>query len=289
VADQTMVAHLVGQDAPVMDVEFLDASTLVSTGDDLRDKLGDSLGSALKVWSIARRDVTVGAGRVKRVGVSVKDDGTAVISWATEAGDTGTEELFIGEDGALHRPTEPVDRAHAVDGVSPNWAAGGRSIVPARKSDPPPTAAVTAEVPTATTPPQTKQLASLTGGLAKLYGGDDGTLQLWGIPRAGPGKDAAVPILLRSFRGHDAPVIAAGVSPSGRFIVSADERGRLLAWDLLRPLRCRDFELRLSSAYARQRDARAGLDTASLVEWFKFRGFPIPTSESEALSGRGSR
>jgi hypothetical protein len=80
-------------------------------------------------------------------------------------------------------------------------------------------------------------------------------------------------------------VIAAGVSPNGRYIVSGDEQGRLLAWDLLRPLRCRDFELRLAAAFTRARTSGAGPDARTLNEWLKFRGFSV-APESTSPSGQ---
>jgi serine/threonine protein kinase/WD40 repeat protein len=273
------VAHLGGQDAAVMGAEFIDADTLVSTGDDRLDKIGNCSSSALKVWSLARRDFDLRAGPVKRIDVNVKDDGPVVVSWVPEAGDPATNgrsaELFIGEDGRLHAKGEPVGRLRGPDGPLPSWAEGGRSIAPARRPDASPGAEVVAASVAATAPPLTKELTSLSDAKVKLYGGD-GTLQLWGVPRAGPGRDAGVPILLRVFQGHEARIIAAGVSPNGRYIVSADEHGRLLAWDLLRPLQCRDFEGRLSVAFNRLKDGHAGPDARSLNEWFKFRGVAVP-------------
>jgi WD40 repeat protein len=290
VSSGVKVAHMDGQDAPVNGVEFLDPGTLVSTGDDRHDRLGDCSSSALKVWSLASREFTLGVGSVKRLDVSVKDDGAVAVSWLPEVGDQGGDsrkaQLFIGEDGRLHRQGETFGRPRAEEGSPPSWAGGGRSVAPARRSDTSPAAA---DAASAAAPP-TKELASISnksalyGAPTTLYGGVDGTLQLWGVPRAGPGKDAGVPVLLRAFRGHQAQVIAAGVSPNGRYIVSGDEHGTLLAWDLLRPRHCRDFELKFASAYNRLKDGRAGPEAQSLNEWFKFRGFSV-FSESALPSG----
>ena len=92
---------------------------------------------------------------------------------------------------------------------------------------------------------QPTQGPALPGGKASLYivGAEErGTLGNARVrPRANPpgrGPDAY-------FRGHHGRLTAAAVSPNGRYVVSGDEHGTVKAWDLLRPLRCRDLELKL--------------------------------------------
>jgi hypothetical protein len=89
---------------------------------------------------------------------------------------------------------------------------------------------------------------------------------------------------LRTFLGHGGRVVAAGVSPGGRYLVSVDAHGRCKSWDLMRPARCRDLEQRMARAHEllkKNPGDHEALET--LRQWYAFRGrdFPPPEPRSD--------
>jgi hypothetical protein len=181
--------------------------------------------------------------------------------------------MFIGLDGMLHAAdakgggaARAKDAGRRDDTKNASWAQGGRSgQAPERRTDP------AAEQPPRQRPKELRQLAD---GKVRLLGGADGTLQLWGTPKPpAPGQPVGPPVPMRVFHGHVGRVTAAAVSPAGRYIVSADATGRLLAWDLLRPLHGWEFEVELRKARERFDANPADPEALSiLAEWFAFRG-----------------
>lgn len=92
---------------------------------------------------------------------------------------------------------------------------------------------------------------------------------------------------MRLFHGHSGRVTAAAVSPDGRYLVSADETGTVLAWDLRRPLRGHDLENRMASRGELMKNGQVDPDPAVLREWYAFRGRPSPPPPLTARAGAG--
>jgi WD40 repeat protein len=232
-------------------VDFLDEKTLVSTGDDTMGSDGKSLLSALRLWDVSDRGVVLpGAakGMVKRV--TVEDTGRATIV-------TGSGEILVGfgPAGRLHEGANsesglgnlPTEYAETLEQAT--WLKGARTGLALSQDK------------------SADSWQVLKGGghpKVKFYANDLNELELRVLldDRRGTGSKSAH---LRTLRGHHARLVAAGMSPNGRFIVSVDESGRCLGWDLLRPAVCRDYEKKLGMS----RDAE---EVADLRNWFTFRG-----------------
>lgn len=69
-------------------------------------------------------------------------------------------------------------------------------------------------------------------GERALSGGQDKTVWEWRLPNGAP----------KALRGHDADVLAVGLSADGRRGLSGDQTGRLLLWDLENPGQPRELE-----------------------------------------------
>jgi WD40 repeat protein len=91
---------------------------------------------------------------------------------------------------------------------------------------------------------------------------------------------------LRTFRGHRGKVVAAAVSPGGRYVVSADEQGGVRVWDLLRPRACRDLELQMAEAHEKLEKNAADPDAlATFRDWYAFWGRDELQAEVSARAG----
>ena len=269
------------QEENVEGVAFLDRQTLVSTGG-ARDPHGRRVHSSLTVWdtsSVRARPVVDGGGAV--TALAVDDGGTVRVTTGS-----GTVERFVGQDGRLHESRTKAGPAAAPwepgpprpGAKSPNW---GRALRTTR----PPDLGDAADVGAGASRAGPVQGPGLPGGKAWLYtGGRD--LQLWGTPKPRPGETAGGPVPMRAFRGHRGRVTAAAVSSGGRYVVSGDETGAVLVWDLLRPLRGRDLEQKLQATHERLASdpADAGAH-AALREWLSFRGHSTDSAAPAAATG----
>ena len=244
-----------------MGVAFLDPTTLVSTGDKTRDGKGTLVNSALMVWDLSPpAGFSAGAGVT---GLKVLDDGGVHITTPS-----GVRQAHIDADGMLREgppPAAPAARPPGGDRTerakAPTWAEASRSGPLAR--------------PPSDAGGRLALLCDLPGSRLQVRGGADGTLQLWGPLKSRSGGEEVVP--MRVFQGHAGRVTAAAVSPDGRYLVSADETGTVLAWDLRRPLRCRDLENKMASRAEFMKNGQVDPDPAALREWYAFRGRPSPT------------
>jgi WD40 repeat protein/tRNA A-37 threonylcarbamoyl transferase component Bud32 len=251
-----------GQTAPVTGVDFWDDSTLASTSDVTRNQTPGVAASALKVWDLS----DPGAGQASVPpgvkSISVEDDGQVSVDLGG-----GTVTFFAGEDGRLHdqrttngpaaRPAVPA--VYATAARLPRWDEGGQAG-PA----PAPSGSVVGrkEVP-------------LSGGRGKLVGRADGKIELWGFAVGASAGDsgAATMVVLRTLQGHKGRVDAIAMSPSGRYIVSADALGEVRVWDVMRPARSLELERKLAEAYEHwSRNPASNFDVASLERWYSFCG-----------------
>lgn len=249
------------QDGDVNGLAFLDSQTLVSSGDGRLDANGSCANSALMVWHIERPGGAAVGGDI--TAISVDNAGRVRINTST-----GVLERVIGTDGRLHTaagpgPADaPATPNSFAGGTAATWAQALRSTPPSRKGGDGHGAAQ----------PST-ELKALPGGNAWLKAGPDGALEFWATPKPAPGRPAGAPVLMRTFEGHQSRVIASDVSPNGRYMVSADEAGVVKAWDLFRPLRGRELELKLATVHEQLKaDPRNRAASATLSEWYAFCG-----------------
>ena len=270
------------QNGDVNGVAFLDARTLVSTGDGARDEFGKLVNSALMVWHLPGAAGVAGAtvgGEI--TGLIVDDDGRVRISTTH-----GPVDRFVGRDGRLREEVDPASDpalsrvpAGSRQGMKvPSWTHALRSTPAPDPNRVGPTGG--------TTPERPRELASVPGGRAKLFAGAGATLQLWGAPKPGPDQPAGAMVAMRTFHGHRGRVVAAAVSRGGRYIVSADDHGTVLAWDLFRPLQGRDLARRMARAHERLKsdpDDKPAL--ALLGEWYAFCGREMSEDERSRRTG----
>jgi len=255
VKSDRLTHRFVAQKDDVNGVAFVDNDTLLSTGDDTLTPDRSSLVSALRMWNLRDPGVMLLAAAASRARtVSVEDNGHVKI----ELQSGQAIDQYIGVDGRLHdQPADPdeilkqMPRTYADALRSATWANGGRRTSGAAGGKPSGGAAGNAQ-----------SIDSSTAASPRLFeAGNDLELR-------GPAEDDAVESKVADFRtlhGHRAPIVAAKPSPNGRFVVSVDEEGRAIAWDLLRPAFCRDLERQLNTSSAEQ-------EVANLKKWFNFMG-----------------
>jgi WD40 repeat protein len=255
----TVVHQFRAQTGGALGVAFVDDRTLVSTGDDTPDASG--LVSALDVWGLDSQEYAIPGFKPKQTvsRITVSKKGEVDI-------ETGSMQvrLYVGQDGVLHterrqgplaEPGVPKSVQNAVR--RPGWSLGGRSIT-ARGGRAGLAGGGVVEV------------APLSGGRAKLVAGPDNSLELWGMSKTGGGSALGEggPVALRCFPGHKSRIIASGVSPDERYVVSVDEQGNARAWDLFRPALCHELEANLVAAREQLKDdGKENLLTA-LREWY---------------------
>jgi serine/threonine protein kinase/WD40 repeat protein len=255
-----------GQSRDSMGVAFLDDRTVVSTGDETFDAKAECLASALRVWDMDDEGGLAGGAAVngKVASISVNDDG--VVDLVT---DKGPAKLQVGRDGRLHpypAKAPAISRGPAKGRQRPAWGAGGRD-----------TAAAAAAGKRLT---EDKVLVTLSGGKLKLVAGAGATLELWGVPKSRRAEAPGTLLLLRSFRGHSGNVAAAAVSPGGRYLVSADDRGGVRIWDLMRPLECRDLQREMARAHEKlQVNPADKQGLAVFLDWYAFWGRDLSEAE----------
>ena len=256
------------QEEGVEGVAYLDGQTLVSTGG-AHDPQGQRVHSSLMVWDTAAVLPQPVGGGGAIAALAVDDDGAVRVTTGT-----GTVERFIGHDGRLHEkrtrtgpagpPWEPVEDRRGAK--SPSW---GRALRSTRAPDP-------SAADAGATRPTPVPGPVLPGGKARLYIGTR-DLQLWGTPKPRPGEPADGPVPMRVFRGHRGRVTAAAASPQGRYIVSGDDTGAVIVWDLLRPLRDRELETGLNRAIEGLPTGESDLTAeAAFRRWYEFRGRSFP-------------
>jgi hypothetical protein len=231
---------------------------LLSTGDDTLAAGRSVLVSALRLWDLSDRSILFPAADKSRAKkVTVDDTGRVRIHTASNE----FFDAYLGADGRLQKEqgnaTEipsTLLRDYADSLRNATWAKSGNTF-PGRLT---PEEADTAR---------------------ELEGAGVGNLKLFAMPnnRLGllaPAEDnPASLVLLRSLGGHTARIVAAGMSPKGRFIASIDEQGRVLAWDLLRPAFVREIEKKLADPRNMDRSpAQAKQDLENLARWFNIRG-----------------
>jgi WD40 repeat protein len=253
-----------------MGVAYVDGRTIVSTGENTSDGAWDDGTSALKVWDLGAVGGAEASAPGGVTGMDVDDHGVATVRTPG-----GVRTLYAGEDGRLHATrtlsgpaSEPAAPAlYAGLERKPRWGDGGSGG-----------SAAISRGAAADGPNQTPgALATTSRGNGKLVAGADGKLELWGPPAAGGGAEATTSFVrLRTFEGHKAPVIAAAVSPQGRYIVSADQLGTVRLWDLMRPARCRELEQQMAQAHDLiETDPASPAARATLRAWYAFRGHDV--------------
>ena len=259
-----------GQTGGSSGVAFLDDRTVVSTADNTLDATGECLASALRVWDM-EADGGLAPGTLvkgKPRSVRVWDDGSAEVMTDQE-----TVKLHVGRDGRVHNGASNAPGAAGVpaNGSQPAWSAGGRDT---------PVAGAASHFP-----PQ-DELVTLSDGKVKLVAGPGATLELWGVPKSRRSEAPNSLLPLRTFRGHRGKVVAAAVSPSGRYVVSADDQGGVRVWDLLRPRACRDLELQMAEAHEKLKKNAADPDAlATFRDWYAFWGRDELQAEVSARAG----
>ena len=257
VQSASLIRDCVAQKGDVNGVAFFGNDMLLSTGDDALGPDHASLLSALRLWDLREPGVVLLAAVASRpTAVSVDDSGHVKVEFASGQ----KVDQYIGIDGRLHdQPADPdeilkeMPRAYTDALRNTTWANGGR-----RTSGP------LGGKPSGGAAGNMQPIDSSTAASPRLFAaGNDLELR-------GPAEDDAADSKVVDFRtlhGHRAPIVVGGVSPNGRFIVSIDESGRAIAWDLLRPAFCRDLERQINPSSTEQ-------EVANLKKWFTFMGRP---------------
>jgi serine/threonine protein kinase/WD40 repeat protein len=243
------------QNGAVNGVAFVDNITLAATGDDTMSADGKSLLAALRLWDLSDRGVVLpDAVSSPAKSIVVSNSGQVVVR--TESG--RSIEGSFGFDGRVRESSggsDPLSLTNAAGDYADalgrtTWAKGEQRVSTTPKANAEPAADAW------------RKLAVSGDGAVSVVTRSRNELELQRRPEGG---DASTFLHVRTLRGHVARVVAAGISPNGRFVVSVDEHGRCLGWDLLRPAVCRDFERDLGVL----RDPK---QTANLRKWFTFRG-----------------
>ena len=238
-------------------VDFLDDVTLVSTGDDTVGPDGRTLLSALWVWDLKDRGVLFDrAAKSVAKNIAVDDLGhVRIVTTADEKIEAG-----FGRDGRVQAGSAEADALSAdfsrqfIDALKQtSWLRGGQRISPASEGK-------SVGDPTE----KWEEVTGTNGGNVSFFTNSGHDLEL----REGIGDGARAGSRLahlRTLHGHRARIAAAAMSPNGRFVVSIDQNGRCLGWDLFRPAVLRNQEKKLGVS----RDSE---DVAILRNWFTFRG-----------------
>jgi serine/threonine protein kinase/WD40 repeat protein len=244
-----LTRQLMAQANGVNGVAFIDDNTLVSTGDDTMGPEGKTLQSALRVWDLSDRGIVLtGAAKSLAKRVSVDDSGRTKVE--TASGES--IEAHFGVDGRLRSGSgesnaipDDMSATYVAALKRATWEKGRRRNSAAGQGR------------------GWQELSESGDGKLKFLANDRNELEMRGRAENTDARSGLVH--LRTLRGHHARVVAAGISPNRRFIVSIDEHGRCLGWDLLRPAVCRNFEIGLDVS-------RGSEEIAKLKEWFTFRG-----------------
>ncbi len=249
--------QFMAQGGAVNGVAFVDNNTLAATGDDAMSADGKSLLAALRLWDLRDRGAVLSDAANSPVkSIVVGNTGQVVVrtqsgkEFDARFGIDGRVRESSGGSDPLSLTDVPGDYADALGRAT--WAKGEQRTSTAPKGNTEPAA------------DEWRELAESGDGAVRVITNGRNELELRRRLEGGGGSTFSH---VRTLRGHVARVVAAGISPNGRFLVSVDGHGRCLGWDLLRPAVCRDFEKWTDTS-------RESEETARLKKWYTLRGRP---------------